>query len=342
MMEKEERKKISEKQRDPICPEETGHTVMTVRGPVPVSALGFCQCHEHLGISKGVSCQVNPVLLIDDEEKNIEEAARLVQNGGSTIVDAQPGGCCRMESLLLRVSQKTGLHIICSAGFHKLSFYPADHWLITHSGEEVSSFFLCELTEGMCAGIDEKFAPVPTDIRAGIVKMALDRENLTDTYGKLFRAGTRAALLADVPVMVHIEQGSDPFSLYEFLRAEGMRPGRIIFCHMDRAVGDLSIHKLLLREGIYLEYDTIGRFRYHSDERELEIFREMTDAGYERQLLFSLDTTRARLKAYDSNAVGLDYLQTVFVPKMRQAGFTDRQIRAISHDNFADVFTKEN
>lgn len=314
-------------------------TVMTVRGPAPPEALGFCQSHEHLALSKGVSYDVNPVLLIDDEAKSTAEAKRLVLHGGGTVVDAQPGGCNRMEHTLLSISQATGLHIIASTGFHKLCFYPRDHWLHTKSREELCRIFTLELTEGMLGGIDTGFHPVPSRIRAGIVKMALDREGLTPVYRKLFAAGAAAAQSAQVPVMIHIEQDSDPLLLFQFLVESGVKPEHMIFCHMDRAIPDLDTHLRLLSEGIFLEYDTIGRFKYHSDERELEIFRRMLDAGYEDQLLFSLDTTRARLKAYDKDAVGLDYLLTVFVPMMRAQGVSEKQIAKISHDNFVRVFT---
>lgn len=314
-------------------------TLMTVQGPVCPGQLGFCQCHEHLALSKGVSFEKSPVLLIDDVEKSTREAARLFKNGGRTVVDAQPGGCNRVEQALLTISKKTGLNIIASTGFHKLCFYPKHHWLRTASVRELYRIFTHELTTGMYSDIDTEFHPEYSDLRAGIVKMALDAENLTPVYQKLFTAGAGAAMEADVPVMVHIEQGSDPMALFLFLRKLDVSPQRMIFCHMDRAIPDLDIHRQLLSEGIFLEYDTIGRFKYHSDLREIEIFQAMLKAGYEDQLLFSLDTTRARLKEYDPDAVGLDYLLTSFIPLMKRHGITDRQIEKISHHNFVRAFT---
>lgn len=319
-------------------------TVMTVQGPVNPDTFGFCQCHEHLALSKGVSFEIHAALRIDDEAKSTEEAVRLIKNGGSTMVDAQPGGCNRMEQMLLSISRASGLHIIASTGFHKLCFYPENHWIRNMSADELENVFYHELSVGMFQDIDVKDPDFSVDTsaspRAGIVKMALDRENLTPVYRKLFTAGAKAAIKADVPVMVHIEQDADPMELYRFLLEVGVSPKRMVFCHMDRAISDLSIHLELLKNGIFLEYDTIGRFKYHSDEREIEIFLEMLKNGYEDQLLFSLDTTSARLKSYDPTAVGLDYLQTTFVPMMKENGITEAQIRKISHDNFVRVFTE--
>ena len=55
--------------------------------------------------------------------------------------------------------------------------------------------------------------------------------------------------------------------------------------------------------------------------------------GGGEQLLFSLDTTRSRLKAYDPDAVGLAYILNTFVPAMRKAGISENQIQKISVDN---------
>ena len=316
--------------------------IMTVCGPEEGDNLGFCQCHEHLAISKGVSSEKNPVLLMEDEEKSRKEALRLKKNGGGTVVDAQPGGCSRMEEVLQRISKEAHIHIIASTGFHNLCFYPEHHWVMEKSQEELYEIFLHELTEGMYSGIDREFQPKDTKIRAGIVKMALDKEGLTPVYRKLFLAGAYAAGDAGVPMMIHIEKDSDPAGLFRFLKEKGFRAEQMIFCHMDRAVPELLVHRELLEEGIFLEYDTIGRFQYHSDERELEIFRFMIDGGYEDQLLFSLDTTRARLKSYTPEGIGIDYLLTDFVPKMLAFGFTEQQIHKISHDNFIRAFTAGN
>lgn len=325
--------------------------IITVQGAVTPEELTFCQCHEHLAISKGLSFQKNPALLIDDPDKSLQEARNLVQAGGSLVVDAQPGGCNRMENLLYSISRNSGLHIVASCGFHKLCFYPENHWIFRMKEDSLFQFFLDELTNGMYSNIDasenpydhQNFTDTPcthTSFQAGIVKMALDQENLSPRYCTLFKAGAKAAILADVPIMIHIESGSDPVTLFYFLKDLGVSSEKIIFCHMDRAVSDLSVHKRLLSEGIFLEYDTIGRFKYHSDLYEIELFKTMINAGYEKQLLFSLDTTRARLKSYDTSAIGLDYLLKVFVPLMKKHGITSEQILKISRNNFIRVFTE--
>lgn len=314
-------------------------TITTVLGRQNPEDLGFCHCHEHLLISKGVSYERNPVLYMDDVEKSIQEAIRFREAGGGTVIDCQPGGCNRMPCGLHRIAEASGIHIIASTGFHKLIFYPEKHWLRTEDEDFLYRLFLHELTEGMYTNIDGDFHRESVPYCAGIVKTALDTENLSPVYEKLFRAAARAAIETDVPFMVHIEQGSDPAGLLAFLLELGVPAKRIIFCHMDRSIEPLSYYTQVLEQGVTLEFDTIGRFKYHDDASEVELIRTLLEKGYENQLLFSLDTTAARLKSYTPDAIGLDYILNTFVPALRDAGVTEEQIRKISHENCARVFT---
>ena len=69
-------------------------------------------------------------------------------------------------------------------------------------------------------------------------------------------------------MMVHIEKGSSPLILLDFLRQRGVNLEMVYFCHMDRACGDTDIFLQVLEAGVSLEFDTIGRFKYHSDEAD--------------------------------------------------------------------------
>ena len=68
--------------------------------------------------------------------------------------------------------------------------------------------------------------------------------------------------------------------------------------------------------------------------------KELIREGYEDNLLFSLDTTRARMKSYCLEAVGLDYILNVFVNKMKKAGIMESQIRKMSNLNCIRVLTE--
>ena len=313
--------------------------IMCVTGPIDFNELGYCQCHEHIMLREGVSCQLNPAQCMDDINKSINEVIRYRSAGGHSLVDAQPGGCGRMEKDLLEISRNTNIPIIASTGFHKLSFYPHNHWIRNWDEASLLDFFLHEINKGMYKDIDHGPPKSSTCIKAGIIKAALDLEGLTPLYKKLFTAAAKAACKTDLPFMVHIEQGTDAQSLLYFLLELGLHPSRILFCHMDRTIlpPDRYIH--LLREGIYLEFDTIGRFKYHDDLAELKCIQHLADAGYIGRLLLSLDTTKTRMKSYTPDGIGLDYILRVFLPLLKTSGFTEEEIQQLTIENCKNIFT---
>lgn len=308
-------------------------TVRTVLRDIDPDTLGFTQCHEHLMLSKGQSYLCNPALCIDDFEKSRRELELYIKTGGCSIVDAQPIGCNRDSEALAMLMNATGVNVIASTGFHKMAFYPENHWIKSMSEDQLTELFIAELSNGMFTGTDTDFFPVQHAPKAGIIKTALDSCNLEQPYEHLFRAAVRAQKATGAPMMVHIENGSDPELLLRFLIDLGISTEKLYFCHMDRACEDMDVFWNVLNAGVALEFDTIGRFKYHSDEFECDLIKRILDHGYEDLLLISLDTTRDRLKAYNENAIGLDYILTCFLQLLKKKGVTDRQISKITVEN---------
>lgn len=314
------------------------HKIMTVNGEIFPEELGYCQCHEHILLKKGVSFLQNPDLCIDDLKKSTEEVSRYAKAGGISLIDAQPGGCCRMEKGLSLISSETGVNIIASTGFHKLCFYPALHWIHTFSEEQMYQFILHELTAGMFSDADSRIPSESSSHLAGIIKCAYDIAGLSSSYLRLFSAAARASVSTDVPLMVHIEPGSSPRELLDFLFQAGVKPKRILLCHLDRSILPLEDYITLLKTGVYLEFDTIGRPKYHDDFSEAACICRLTEQGYGSQLLLSLDTTRARLKSYTPGGVGLDYLLDSFLPMLKNYGLSDSEIHQMTVANCRNVF----
>lgn len=307
--------------------------IITVTGSIAPDELGFCQCHEHVALSKGKSYDINPALCINDMEKSLEEIKRYRMNGGSSLIEAQPCGCNRMTEELKRLSERSGVRIIASTGFHKLSFYTDSHWIHRLPASDLEELFVQELSIGMYTDADHAFPSRQCGAKAGIIKAAYDTEGLSPRYQRLFKAAAKASLRTDRNMLIHIEQNTDPRLLQDYLLTLGAHPERLIFCHMDRACRDISLHKSILGNGSYLELDTIGRYQYHSDEQEIQLFHSLIEAGYLKLLLYSLDTTRERLKAYNPHGVGLDYILTTFNPFLISSGISQEDIYLLSVEN---------
>jgi len=306
-------------------------TVQTVSGPIPISELGHCQTHEHLFVRDTPAAKANPALRIDDAEKSALEARDFFEAGGRSLVDAQPGGAGRDAAALLTISRASGLAIVTVTGYHRPMFYPPDSFLLEEDGNALYERFLMEIS----VGVVDDGARLP--IRAGAVKAAMGAEGPTGRDGTLLRAAARAAVAGDVPLILHTEAGAGAVEAVKLSERAGLDPGRMLVCHADRKAKDFRLHEEIAETGAFLEYDTIGRFRYHSDEEEVRLILHMLEAGHRDRLLLSLDTTAARLKRYGGE-IGLSYLIETFLPLLRQSGVSPSDIEAITRTNPARAF----
>ncbi|WP_180232911.1 hypothetical protein [Bacillus sp. AFS055030] len=315
--------------------------IQTILGPVSKEEFGFCHSHEHIFLADGHPATVNPVLRIDDYDLSIRELKLFKSVGGQALIDAQPLGCGRMENYLAAASKESGINIVASTGFHKMSFYDKNHWIHYYTEDQLSQIFIRELTVGMFVNTDHAIPSETISLKAGNIKIAYDEERRADHEKKWFMAAARACLETGFPIMCHVESTRQGMEISQFFMKQGVPPHCLIICHMDRTLDELNLHKELAEMGIYLEYDTIGRFKYHNDEEEAELLLLMEESRFISQILIGLDTTRARLKSYGGQ-IGLDYIQESFIPLLRKTGLSNESIRQITVNNPAEAFSKKN
>ncbi len=170
-----------------------------------------------------------------------------------------------------------------------------------------------------------------TGIRAGIIKIATGEDGLIEPYVKLFEAAAKAHRETGVPIITHTEMSAWGREQALFLMERGVAPGSIIVSHMDRVI-DLNGNLQLAELGVFLEYDSIARFRYHSDEQEAELIRRVIEAGFADRILLGMDVTRERLPAYGGQ-YGLAYLARTFLPLLKSRGVGHTAIQRMVVDN---------
>jgi len=320
----------------------TKKLIRTVAGDIEPEALGYCQCHEHLFIAKGISGEKVPSLILDDYLKTTEELELYFEKGGSAVVDAQPVGCGRMTAELLQASEQSGVHIIASTGFHKFDFYDSKHFVFEMDQSQLEQLFVDELTTGMYID-NANGIPVPSvqgTARAGIVKTASDGRDIRHkfdqlpVYRKLFSAAGSAAYKTGAPVMTHLEMGKGADSQLDVLCSRGISPHRIIMSHLDRVIDAslLDYQMDAVRSGVYLQFDTIGRSKYHSDETEASFIAMLCEKGFQDRILIGLDTTNERMKSY-GGSIGLDYIMDHFRYLLREFGVDDNLFHQFTVNN---------
>jgi phosphotriesterase-related protein len=314
-----------------------GH-IQTVNGIITPQELGYCQSHEHLFIADGLSARLVPSLKLDNFDATCAELVLYHESGGMSVIDAQPVGCGRMADLQQKASARTGVNILASTGFHKLIFYPADHWIHSMDERALAELFMEELQQGMYIHCDTSGPSSKITAKAGIIKTASDVDGPSGEYRKLFEAAAEASNQTGATILSHTEMGKGALDQITLFTDCKVPVDSLVICHLDRVLTDEKYLMEVAASGVYLELDTIGRFKYHSDEDEARFIIKLLEHGYEDRILIGLDTTRERMKNY-GGSLGLDYMFVSFLPLLKSYGITDTIIRKFTVSNPAKAFT---
>ncbi len=288
-------------------------SVVTVTGRRSVASLGVVDAHDHLFLdSPALAGQA-----IDDVERVTEEVLDARSSGISCIVEMTPIGLGRNPAALRQVAEATGVAIIAASGYHRDAHYPADHWVRTATTETLAGRIVTDLTIGMHPA-DWLDPSLPLDpARAGAIKGGASYHRITRGEQRRLEAIAGAAAATGAAVLVHTEVGTAGHDVVDLLEAGGVPAARIALAHLDRNP-DPEVHVELAARGVTLEYDTIGRTKYHPDSVVLDLIEAVAGAGHLDRIVLGLDLgMRSYFRSYDGGP-GLRYLMTSFVPRLRR------------------------
>lgn len=287
--------------------------VMTVTGPMPASALGVVDAHDHLFLRTPAL----PGEEFDDVERSTAEVLEGKASGIGAIVDMTPIGLGRRPDLLRAVSQTTGLPIIAATGYHRDAHYPNGHWLHDASVETLADRIVRDLEVGMHPTDWDDPAVPPDASRAGAIKAGTSYHRASESELRRLEACAIGSQRGGAAILVHTEIGTFGHEIVDILTGHGVAPHRIILAHLDRNP-DPELHAEIAGRGVYLEYDTMGRTKYRPDSQLLDLVERMVDTGHGARLLLGQDIgRRSMLRAYGGGP-GMRYLMERFVPRVRR------------------------
>ena len=287
--------------------------VITVAGPMPVSDLGVVNAHEHLFLR-------SPALAgqeLDDLERTTAEVSEARASGVGAIVEMTPIGCGRRPDLLRSVAESTGVSIIAATGYHRDAHYPAGHWVHDASVEVLADRIVADLTRGMHPADWDDDHAAADGARAGAIKAGASYHVITPGERRRLEAAAIGSRASGAAVLVHAEVGTAGHEIVDALETGGITPDRIILSHMDRNP-DLELHAELAARGVTLEYDTLGRTKYHPDSTLLDLIGAMVEAGHGERLMLGCDLGRRDYFRSYGGGPGMAYLMTTFVPRLRR------------------------
>jgi phosphotriesterase-related protein len=289
--------------------------IRTVTGDIDPADLGVCYPHEHvLGGPPGQPDDSD--LVLTSIPAAVRELTWFREAGGRALVEMSPPDYGRDVAGLRRVSEESGVYIICASGFHKDQF--SAPWVRDRTIDALTDRFIGEVHDGVDG----------TAVRAGVIKAASSLNRITPNEEKVFRAAARAHLATGAAISTHTEEGTMGLEQIDLLRAEGVPPERVIVGHVDRKL-EWEYHLRLAQTGAYLGYDQISKEKYAPDSRRVEFILRLVAAGHGRQILLAGDLARRSYwPSYGTGGgPGLTYILWRFIPWLRSEGLPEQAVQ---------------
>jgi phosphotriesterase-related protein len=315
-------------------------TVQTVTGSVAGDALGRTLVHEHIVITWAGEQYERRAKWTRAEivARAVDKLAELHDAGFRTFVDPCPIELGRDPELYAEVSQRSGMHVVCTTGFYTehMGWGLPTYWR-ARDPEEVAEHYVAELTDGI-AGTG--------GIRAGAIKAATGVD-VTDAERRVLTGAALAQRATGVAIITHTERSRHGDVQQDVFSEHGADLGRVLIGHQDEQEDVGEIRKLAER-GTFVGIDRVGLEVIAPEVRRADHVATLVREGYAGQVCLSQDhicaITAARPSFYvppearhlmEGRRAEIDwqttdrpftYLVTDFVPMLRERGVTDTDV----------------
>ena len=307
--------------------------VRTVTGDVEPDRLGFTLPHEH------TQCHLWQIPerfdyweLSPDEDLIAAELGRFRAAGGSCVVDVTLPGIGRDPAWLRRISLRTGLLVVMGTGWYREPYYPPEALIDQRSVDELADVMIGEFHEG----VPGSEAPDGTRVRPGIIgEIGVHKPWVSAQEERVLRAVGRAARDTGMAVTTHAVMSPVGLRQLKLLEEAGADPTRVVIGHSD-SYPVLDHWLAILERGASIECDFLGMsftpMERKGEPRVADLIVELLARGHADRVLLSQDVCdNSQLTFYDGN--GYAYLAEVFLPRLRERGVSEDEIRQMTVEN---------
>lgn len=322
--------------------------VQTVLGPIPVSELGRTLIHEHLYIAfPGGELEYdgfNRRAFVNDAVARLKA---LKEFGVRSFVDPCPIELGRDPELMAEVSQRAGMHVICTTGFYFEHLGLPVYWR-HRSAEEIAEFYIREI----------EFGIGDTGIKPGAIKAASGKPTISEQEAKFLTAAAMASKATGLPIITHTEDGHCGPDQQVIFRDNGAAPHQCLIGH-SCGNPDPAYHRRIVDGGTYIGFDRIGAPQYVKDAVRADNIKKLAESGFADRVLMSQDRvcfTRGKpLVPYPAKIVPkiealqragewpapFTHLFTTFLPMLRDRGLDEATIAGMLDENPRRFFAGE-
>ena len=169
-----------------------------------------------------------------------------------------------------------------------------------------------------------------------IGEVGTSKNEWKESERRLFDASIIAHKKTGKPIYTHPTLSTLALEQAEYLTAGGGKPEKVVIGHVDLS-GDLDMIISVLKTGVNVGFDTIGKNNYLPDEKRIEMLLALEKLGLLGQVVLSEDLTRKTHLKY-KGGIGYSYLFETFLPNLRKAGMKEESIDLMLKENPAKIF----
>lgn len=288
---------------------------------------GITYMHEHTTID------LSRLKNIDDTNLNcfdetVSEYKKLYNKGVRNIVDVTNMDMRRNPEYVQKVAELSGINVVQATGFYQDKFLP----------EFVTDATIDELTEFMVREIESGIAE--TAIKAQIIgEIGTSKDVMTERERKVFAASVIAQKQTGVPITTHTTLGTYGHEQVAFFKEHNASLEKIVIGHVD-LTGDVDYILQMLDQGVYVEFDTVGKENYQPDLLRVQMLKEIEKRGYDDKVFLSMDITRKSNLEYQGG-IGYSYLLDKFVPLALENSVSEQFIQKMLRYNPQTFMSQE-
>ena len=288
-------------------------TIETVLGPIDDEALGFTLSHEHIaqqpaGLGHHYPWLVDRTAI---RERAVRELSEAKAGGIDSIIELSTPDLERDVEMIADVARASGVQVVVATGTWRV--IPRGFW--DKPIDAIADVYVREIEVGIG----------DSGIKAGVIKVANDKEGVTEQGERVLRAAARASNRTGRPISTHQSVGARTGQRQvEVFLSEGVPMHRVCIGHSADTT-DLAYLEGMLQAGVYLSMDrypgTVGRLDW---ERRNATVRALLDRGWAERLMLGHDYGQQRYA--EEHPTRYLFLSRVALPALVEAGVSEATI----------------
>jgi phosphotriesterase-related protein len=285
-------------------------------------------------------------LVLDDMDLAAAELVPFAAAGGRTVVDLTLPEIGRDAGALRDLARRTGLNIVMGCGRYIAGARPVA--LAGAPAEVLRDEILRDLLEGVPGGpgvdadssgagssvvIDSSVVvDSPGAVRAGVIGEIGTSDPLHPDEARMLWAAGAAQAATGRGLVIHLDPwGHNAHMVLDHALGAGADPTRIMLAHLDPALPDLDVLRILTARGatvaidIWGDEDAYGGRGMPTDDVRIAAVLAAFDEGWADRLAVSQDVClKSQLRAH--GGPGYAHLLAVIAPRLRAAGLREADL----------------